>query len=1275
MFWLCAVAVALIAALLESPVARGAEVTCKLRIAWGGGVERSWRGTVNLSAGSFEQIEPLGIEADEPGSIWLDGSQIRIRQPSPRAYDGIDVVVTADLDARLTVWLSNDQAETAKTSQIALRDLMGPQPYNTTLDDEQNRLFVSRAPGDRLRVDFDRDHLVFAPGETCTFTVLPYEIGTSTAGLELQAKIVTNPGGERVWAEQYTTGDDGTETSVTLRVPQQEGVYDLMITAWRPAKLTSRFGLRKPLVARKIQFVVLAGQPPHETGEAPNDRVVEIDPANPRWWELVAKVPLLGGFSKGPLGSGDAETWKHPTLGSLIRLGPGGAAPDISWQAYPLPIDEPGQVHVLEIEYPSDVPQTMGISLLEPNAAGAVAPIGLDSGVYVSAENAQSEPKLAKHRVVFWPRTKTPVLLVTNRRAGARAVYGTIRVTTAARNQFNVLPLSRSERPGRLPPAFEDTPRQGRLWAGYMDRPLVPENFGAPESLDGKSYSLDDWNTFYQGGSRLVDYLRHVGYGGLMLSVYADGSTIYPSRHVQPTPRYDTGVFFVTGQDPQRKDALELLFRLFDRQSLVLIPALQFAAPLAELEAAKRAGGPEAAGIEWIGADGQPWTAANRPRQGLAPYYNLLDPRVQQAMLTVIREVLTRYGAHESFGGLALQLSPDGYAQLPGADWGFDDATIARFEGATRVRVPGSGPGRFAERARFLRGPANEAWLDWRAKVVADFHHLLKSEIAARHPGAKLYLAAGTMLEDGQTRRRLRPTLPRQAQLADTMRELGIDTERYRGAQDIVVLRPQLLRPEGAAAATRWLESETYLSSEMDLLFAGRAQRGSLFYHEPQKARLASFDAASPFGADNTYTWLVSQMSPAGPQNRRRFVHSLAAADSAEMFDGGWLLPMGQEAALGDLLSVYRQLPSEAFATVPAQSQPVTIRTLSQDGATYVYLVNDSPWEVSVSMQLDAPAQMRLEQLGRGPGVGPLERAGAVTNWTVALRPYDLAAARLSAADVGVRNPIVTVPADVRASLQQQIDEVVARVAALGNPQPLDVIENAGFETPLNDKRVVGWSAMAANGGRVALDPRFNHSGQHALLLSSTGGRVSIASTAFDPPRTGRMSVEVRLRAIDAQRPPSVQIAVEGELPSGVFNQHGVIERIDTSRAPRGWERYSFRVDALPSEGLSKLRVRLELLGPGEVWIDDVQVYDLSFKPAELIELSKIVSLASVKLDQGQYADCARLLEGYWPRLLIANVAPPRGNTPLARRPKPEPPPAEPPPKPSMFETIRNYFR
>ena len=167
-----------------------------------------------------------------------------------------------------------------------------------------------------------------------------------------------------------------------------------------------------------------------------------------------------------------------------------------------------------------------------------------------------------------------------------------------------------------------------------MDRPLLAENFSAEESLDTWSgRTLQDWKTFHQAGTRLVDYLRYAGYNGLVLSVAADGSAIYPSQVLEPTPRYDTGVFFASGQDPMPKDVLEMLLRLTDREDLQLIPSLEFATPLPALEAIRRRGGAEAQGLEWIGADGATWCQTYSARRGLAPYYNTLDPRVQEAML------------------------------------------------------------------------------------------------------------------------------------------------------------------------------------------------------------------------------------------------------------------------------------------------------------------------------------------------------------------------------------------------------------------------------------------------------------------------------------------------------------------------------------------------------------------------------------------------------------------------------------------------------------------
>ncbi len=79
----------------------------KLRIAWGGGAERIWQGKISLSEGRLDQPHPLGIEADEPGSMWIQDGALVFRQRSPRTYDGVDLLVQAPLSAKLTIQMAS----------------------------------------------------------------------------------------------------------------------------------------------------------------------------------------------------------------------------------------------------------------------------------------------------------------------------------------------------------------------------------------------------------------------------------------------------------------------------------------------------------------------------------------------------------------------------------------------------------------------------------------------------------------------------------------------------------------------------------------------------------------------------------------------------------------------------------------------------------------------------------------------------------------------------------------------------------------------------------------------------------------------------------------------------------------------------------------------------------------------------------------------------------------------------------------------------------------
>lgn len=1239
-------ALAVLIALGASHVSAGPP-TLRIRLEWGGGSERRWEGTIGVSRGELSDPFALGVEADEPGSIWSAEGGVAIRQRSGRTYDGLDLTVSAGLDEFLLVQLAPVGQGQATPLRFRLGDLLG-EFRSEALDDQGNRVLVRRAPGDRLRVTVKDRSLVYLPGDVFRMEVTPQLLPVpADTKLRLNVQLSEGRGGNSQWQAEHTAkaGED-LPIAINVPLPNQEGVYDISIAAmhagWQQA-VRMPLGA-KPIAERKVQVLVLNPRAPNAAPAGGDPSLVdEIDPSSPRRWEehlaRLPQLPVLSRMRKGPLGNGTLQVRQH-VLGPLAQLQPSRSPADGNWQAYTLTVSRPGTPHVLEVDYPSDMPQTLAISVLEPNAAGAMG-MGVDSGVEVSESVAgeAGPPRWLRHRIVFWPRTKSPLLLLSNRSVRRPAAYGKIRVLAGWE---------------RLPRAYAASSTQpARLLAAYLDRPLFPENFSASEALDtwiGRS--LDDWGTFYEGGSRLVEYLNYAGFDSLVVSVLADGSTIYPSALIAPTPRYDTGAFFDSGQDPVRKDVLEMLLRLFDRERLRLIPSLDFSAPLPRLEELVRRGGPETQSLRWIGREGTPLVDTRPVRRALAPYYNVLDPRVQEEMLAVVRELARAYAQHPSFTALALRLSADGYAQLPGPEWGLDDATIGRFRRDKRIQVPGEGPRRFAARAQCVTSePVAQAWLQWRADELARFYRRVHAELVAVRPGCRLYLAGAELLGNPEIQNQLRPTLPRRCTLAECLLWTGIDIRHYQHDDGVVLLRPEQVTPL-ERLGPQAVNLEIQQMPDADRLFQDLAVRGNLFFHPPEKISIPSFEEKSPFRP--TSGELMAQLVPSGGENRRRFLRAMATADAAVMLDGGWLQPLGQEDGLRGLVEVYRRLPAvrleRAGDSSGDLSQAVTVRFGTQGGRTWAYLVNDAPFPATVQVPVDGPSSYQVEELTGARKVSLPEAGPQGTVWSVSLEPFDLLGVCFSAPGVRLGRPVVASPPSVAAELAERVRTLGVRAAMLGNPPPLAVLTNPGFETLANnDAGLPGWTLTAPAGTQVRTESTDKRTGVRALHVVSSSVPVRVLSEPFDPPATGRISVSVWMRVPDAARQPPMQLAVEGKLDGSPYYRFANVGQPPPGSPPvptiaAQWANYIFQVDDLPLEGLTQFRVRFDLSGAGEVWIDDVQVFHLAFNRKERIELSKLVALADIKLQNGQLGDCLHLLEGYWPRFLETHVALPAGD-------------------------------
>ena len=151
--------------------------------------------------------------------------------------------------------------------------------------------------------------------------------------------------------------------------------------------------------------------------------------------------------------------------------------------------------------------------------------------------------------------------------------------------------------------------------------------------------------------------------------------------------------------------------------------------------------------------------------------------------------------------------------------------------------------------------------------------------------------------------------------------------------------------------------------------------------------------------------------------------------------------------------------------------------------------------------------------------------------------------------------------------------------------------------------------------------------GKQAVRLESKGPPVSLRSEPIPAPATGRLSVSVWLRVEDPQNQPILRLAVE-YLNDGRNCYRPAQVGQGQNPIPGVWSHFQLQIDDLPSSDIDKLQIRFDLMTPGCVWIDDVQVFDLAFTNVELDQLGKIVALADFQLQHGQLAQCLHELEG-----------------------------------------------
>ncbi len=983
----------------------------------------------------------------------------------------------------------------------------------------------------------------------------------------------------------------------------------------------------KLLASREVEFVVVDPSARLSSLADGWQPVLTVDPANPSWWQRLpawAQAARLGSRPPGAVGN-VRPLVRGSAAGEYVELPPSLENDDPSWQAYTLAVRELNVPHLVEVEYPDLQEQQLSICMIEPNATGRVSTI-YGSGFYTEKHSVQGDGEFAVHRFVFWPRTRSPQLLIVNQHPSATGQYGKIRLLRHDNTSEELQDLSPKS-------------QYARLVADYISKPTFAGNFGAAERLDQASgLSVHSWSTFLESANRLAQQLRLNGKNAILVSVAADGSAIYPSEVIGPSPRYDTGMLASTGQDPLRKDVLEMLLRVLDREGIRVIPTVQLATPLPRLERQRLSIDSADAGLAWIGPDGKAWSSIGSNGRGETPYYNALHDEVQAEIVELALELSRRYGKHESFGGVGMQLSSKGYGVLPGLKWGMDDTTAAAFTADTGTSLPSVGENRFRQRAAYLSGEGIDAWRTWRTQKVSGLYAKISERLATERSDLQLVLTTEDLFAGEPLQRRLRYALSDRVNLNEALLDHGIDLQGINQTRGVTALAPYRLGAE-APLQKRALDLRINVATDHGELLPLADRSAALFFHASEQVRLPSFDLRGSFGGDQTSLVVTTQPTPAGTARRRQLVSALARSDAFSMVEGGIAVLSGADLATRQLLETVQELPGIDAESHTSEKQPIVMRVYRSGESTTITLINESPWPVSVQLPLEAAEVCRWQKLGMGEDAVENALSIGSEEWQVELKPFDLQAWQFESTGLKVGDPKIALDDLARLDLEQRIGEIESRTGNLIIRREYLQLQNPGFELKGEEERIVGWQPRRGAAGRIELNSLESHSGQYALrLVSEDGVGVAAQSHLFSMPETGQLMVSAYLRGEKVHPDARLYIAFEDAENGRTY------QRFDTlgGNRPleRGWSRYEFYVDDIPLIQNGQMKLQFHLTGDAELLIDDIELYDLRFDKSRRGALVKGVLAAKAALDEGRVLDCWRLVDEYWPRYLVEYVPP-----------------------------------
>jgi hypothetical protein len=256
--------------------------------------------------------------------------------------------------------------------------------------------------------------------------------------------------------------------------------------------------------------------------------------------------------------------------------------------------------------------------------------------------------------------------------------------------------------------------------------------------------------------------------------------------------------------------------------------------------------------------------------------------------------------------------------------------------------------------------------------------------------------------------------------------------------------------------------------------------------------------------------------------------------------------------------------------------------------------------------------------------------------WATPLGPYEISVMRIPIAGAKI--------VDVQIANETTNNELAAKLADLNNrdltaPSNYQGLSNPSFEPSASGNRLVGWH-LSANSGKatVELDAKNPQDGKSCLYFRSEGVWATVESDPFPATPTGQLAMTAYARGQNLEPGTELRLVVEVDCDGQPYRRGARVP------ADAEWGKpFAISVPDLPLESRGQMRIAFELTGRGEIWLDNVKLYNLLFpltfysgSQGDCLQLTQQIHAAKTAFEAGQITDCNRIIDGYWPRFILA---------------------------------------